>query len=73
MICHVCGSKLKVVRTVTIQSGGKTQEAICSGCQGRFVCITLVSHKIEGYGTGAEAVAARLEKENGDNRTGEQV
>ena len=62
MKCHKCGAKLKVVRTITVESGGKTQEAVCSGCEGRYTCITFIWKEVTGYGTGAEAAATRLRK-----------
>lgn len=60
MICHKCNARLKVVRTVTAGSAGRTQEAECPGCGGRFTCVTLVLQEVDGYGKGAEAVAKRL-------------
>lgn len=60
MNCHTCGGKLRVVRTVTAGPAGKTQEAECSDCGGRFTCVVFVLRESKGYGNGAEATAKRL-------------
>lgn len=60
MECHKCNLRLKIVRTVTAGPAGRTQEAKCPGCNGRFTCVTLVLQEVDGYGNGAEAVAKRL-------------
>lgn len=60
MECHKCNMRLKVVRTISAGPAGRTQEADCPGCGGRYTCVTLVLSDSEGYGNGAEAVANRL-------------
>lgn len=61
MECHKCKVKLRVTRTVTAGPAGRTQEAECSECGGKFTCVTFV-HPAQGYGTGAEAAAQKLKK-----------
>ena len=60
MICHKCSTRLKITRTVAAGAAGRTQEAECPGCGGRFTCVTLVLQEVDGYGNGAEAVAKQL-------------
>jgi len=60
MNCHKCDVRLKIVRTVTAGTAGRTQEADCPSCGGRFTCVTLVLQEMNGYGNGAEAAAKRL-------------
>lgn len=60
MECHKCNVRLKVVRTVTAGTAGRTQEAECPSCSGRFTCVTFVMQEVKGYGNGAEAAAKRL-------------
>ena len=60
MNCAKCNTRLKVIRTISAGPAGRTQEAECPGCNGRFTCVTLVLQEVDGYGNGAEAVAKRL-------------
>jgi hypothetical protein len=60
MQCHKCDVRLKVVRTVTAGPAGRTQEADCPKCGGRYTCVTLILSDSEGYGNGAAAVAKRV-------------
>ena len=60
MNCAKCGGRLRIVRTVTAGPAGRTQEAECKGCGGRFTCVTFVMRESDGYGNGAEAAAKLL-------------
>jgi len=58
--CGNCKRRLTVARTVQAGNGAQTQEMKCSHCGARYTSATFVVQKIEGRGTGPEALAARL-------------
>lgn len=59
MKCPRCENRLRIVRTVDASPAGKTQDAVCPSCEGRFTVVSLILLR-QKYGEGARGRASDL-------------
>lgn len=59
MICTKCEKRLKILRTINAGPAGRTQDAVCSSCGGKYTVVSVVL-EAKGYGEGSRGRAKEI-------------